>query len=169
MADLSDLEVDLSIQERDVSKVFVGQECQVRAEAYPERAYQGRVDRLRPIADRAKGAIPVRVKLKVPTAEQGVFLKPDMGVVVAFLSPTVDGKPTGYDDDSSGTGNEQGRAKDPATEKKTSVEKGSSTEKSVPPSVKAVDEKNVSPTESAKTNDDSRPTRDKSSSEKPTG
>lgn len=84
MADLSDLEVDLSIQERDVSRVFQGQKCVIRAEAFPERAYEGYVSRLMPIADRAKGAVPVRVKLKVPAAEEGVYLKPEMGAVVSF-------------------------------------------------------------------------------------
>jgi len=85
MADLSDLEVDLSIQERDVSQVFVGQRCVVRAEAYPERAYKGVVSRLMPIADRAKGAIPVRVKVQIPSDEEGVYLKPEMGAVVSFF------------------------------------------------------------------------------------
>ena len=33
MADLADLEVDLNIQERDISAVKVGQKCRVRAEA----------------------------------------------------------------------------------------------------------------------------------------
>ncbi len=84
MADLSDLEVDLSIQERDVSKVFKGQKCVVRAEAFPERSYEGYVSRLMPIADRAKGAIPVRVKLKIPDDEEGTYLKPEMGAVVSF-------------------------------------------------------------------------------------
>lgn len=86
MADLADLEVDLNIQERDVSRVFVGQECQVRSEAYPERIYVGVVSRLMPIADRAKGAVPVRVKLTVPAEEEGVYLKPEMSAIVAFLS-----------------------------------------------------------------------------------
>jgi multidrug resistance efflux pump len=85
MADLSDLEVDLSIQERDVSRVFVGQRCIIRAEAYPERAYTGAVSRLMPIADRAKGAIPVRVKVQIPADEEGVYLKPEMGAVVSFF------------------------------------------------------------------------------------
>src|SRR5260370_11350434 len=65
MADLSDLEVDLSIQERDVSRVFKGQRCRIRPEAYPERIYEGYVSRLMPIDNRGKGAIPVRVKLIV--------------------------------------------------------------------------------------------------------
>jgi HlyD family secretion protein len=84
LADLSDLEVDLTVQERDISRVFKGQKCKVRAEAYPERVYDGVVSRLMPIADRSKGAIPVRVKLTVPREEEGVYLKPEMGAIVTF-------------------------------------------------------------------------------------
>ncbi len=86
MADLSDLEVDLNIQERDIARVQVGQRCRVRAEAYPDRIYDGVVDRLMPIADRSKGAIPVRVKIRVPAEEEGVYLKPEMGAIVTFLA-----------------------------------------------------------------------------------
>lgn len=86
MADLSDLEVDLNVQERDIAVVRVGQKCRVRVEAYPDRIYEGQVDRLMPIADRAKGAIPVRVKVAVPAAEEGVYLKPEMGAIVTFLN-----------------------------------------------------------------------------------
>ncbi len=89
LADLSDLEVDLSIQERDVSKVYPRQICQIRSEAYPDRVYEGYVDRLMPIADRAKGAVPVRVKVKVAKSEEGVYLKPDMSAVVTFLNTRV--------------------------------------------------------------------------------
>ena len=84
MADLSDLEVDLNIQERDVANVFQGQRCRVRSEAFPKREYEGVVSRLMPIADRAKGAVPVRVQVKVPKEEAGKFLKPEMSVLVSF-------------------------------------------------------------------------------------
>jgi HlyD family secretion protein len=88
MADLSDLEVDMTIQERDIKSVKQGQKCRVRPEAFPDRVYEGEVSRLMPIADRAKGAIPVRVKLlNVPKEEEGVYLKPEMGVIVSFLKP----------------------------------------------------------------------------------
>lgn len=86
LADLADLEVELTIQERDISKVHVGQKCRVRAEAFPERVYEGTVSRLMPIADRAKGAIPVRVKIRIPREEEGVYLKPEMGAIVSFLN-----------------------------------------------------------------------------------
>ncbi|MCA9268476.1 MAG: efflux RND transporter periplasmic adaptor subunit [Planctomycetales bacterium] len=84
MADLADLEVDLNIQERDISRIYKGQPCLVRADAFPQRVYRGHVSRLMPIADRAKGAVPVRVKLEIPAEEEGVYLKPEMGAVVSF-------------------------------------------------------------------------------------
>lgn len=86
MADLSKLEVELTIQERDISKVFAGQACKLRAEAFPKRIYTGVVSRLMPIADRAKGAVPVRVRIDVPPGEEGQFLKPEMGAIVQFFS-----------------------------------------------------------------------------------
>ena len=85
IADLSDLEIDLNIQERDVSKVYVNQQCEDRSEAFPKRVYKGTVSRLMPIADRAKGAIPVRVAVKVPEDEEGVYLKPEMSAIVVFF------------------------------------------------------------------------------------
>lgn len=87
MADLSDLEVELDIIERDIAKVAVAQPCKIRTEAYPDRVYDGVVDRLMPIANRAKGAVPVRVKVRVPREEEGRYLKPDMGASVTFLRP----------------------------------------------------------------------------------
>jgi multidrug resistance efflux pump len=95
LADLSDLEVDLTVQERDISNVFKDQRCIVRAEAYPDRVYSGVVSRLMPIADRAKGAIPIRVKLTVPREEEGVYLKPEMGAVVTFYAAEIAPKTSG--------------------------------------------------------------------------
>lgn len=86
MADLSDMEVDLAIAERDIARVFKGQKCVVRAEAFPERIYQGEVSRLMPTADRAKGAVPVRVKIAIPREEEGQYLRPEMGAVVTFYN-----------------------------------------------------------------------------------
>ena len=88
MANLADLEVELSIPEREIAKVSLNQKCRVRAEAYPDRFYQGYVSRLMPIADRGKGAVPVRVKVLVPAEEEGVYLKPEMGAVVSFYAET---------------------------------------------------------------------------------
>ena len=86
MADLSDMEVDLAIAERDIAKIFKGQKCAVIAEAFPERRYQGTVSRLMPTADRSKGAVPVRVKIEIPREEEGQYLRPEMGAVVTFYN-----------------------------------------------------------------------------------
>ncbi|MGH9675721.1 MAG: HlyD family secretion protein [Candidatus Acidiferrum sp.] len=95
MANLADLEVELKIQERDIAKVIVGQKCTVMPEAYQNFAkfrtvhpngYAGQVSRMMPTADRGQSAIPVRVKLAVPKEEEGVYLKPDMGVIVNFIN-----------------------------------------------------------------------------------
>ena len=86
MADLTKMEVDLAIAERDIGKVFDGQECQVRAEAFPERTYKGVVTRRMPTADRSKGAVPVRVQIFIPPEEAGQYLRPEMGAVVTFFN-----------------------------------------------------------------------------------
>ena len=88
MADLCDMEVDLAIAERDIGRVFKGQKAKVVAEAFPDRPYEGEVSRIMPQADRAKGAVPVRVKLVIPRAEEGQYLRPDMGAIVTFYAKT---------------------------------------------------------------------------------
>lgn len=93
MADLSDLEVDLNIQERDLSNIEVGQPCWIMPEAFQKyapykqkypRGYSGQVSRLMPIADRSKQSVSVRVKIEVPREEAGKYLKPEMGALVTF-------------------------------------------------------------------------------------
>lgn len=87
MADLSDPEIDLKIAERDISKLKVGQKCKIVPDAYPDREYDGHIDRIMPIANRSDNTINLRVKVKLPEGETaGTYLKPDMGAVVTFLA-----------------------------------------------------------------------------------
>ncbi len=102
MADLSKVEVELSIQERDFAKVQPPKDgeyqiCSAMPEAFRQDArflkthpngYDGYVSRVMPMADRAKGALTVRVRVRVPPEEAGVFLKPDIGVAVFFRNKT---------------------------------------------------------------------------------
>jgi hypothetical protein len=95
MANLAELEIDLSVQERDIARVEKGQACTVMPEAFQNhqpfrqrhpRGYDGHVIRLMPIGDRSKGAINVRVKVEnIPEDEIGKILKPEMSVLVSFL------------------------------------------------------------------------------------
>lgn len=86
MADLTNMEVELSVAERDIRKIFKGQRCVVRAEAFEDRPYKGIVSRIMPLADRSKGAVPVRVKIDIPREEEGQFLRPEMGAIVTFYN-----------------------------------------------------------------------------------
>ena len=85
MADLSELEIEMEIEERDIARVFKGQKCKVRPDAFTDKLYDGYVSRLMPTANRAKSAVPVRVKVTVDKDEEGIYLKPEMGTQVTFL------------------------------------------------------------------------------------
>ncbi len=86
IADLSKIEVDLEIQERDIAKIRVGMLCRIRPDAYADRVYDGFVDRMMPIANRARGIVAVRARVMFPVDEvQGQYLKPEMGVTVTFI------------------------------------------------------------------------------------
>jgi multidrug resistance efflux pump len=90
IADLRKLEVDLEVNERDIGRVKLDQACRVKSDAYPDRAYEGYVERVMPTANRAKSIVPVRIKV-VPRDDelQGQYLKPEMGVTVTFLNRIV--------------------------------------------------------------------------------
>jgi len=84
LADLTKVEVDLTIQERDLHRVFAGQKCAIRLDADPKVVYEGSVSRLMPVADRARGALPVRVRIQVPKDDAKV--RPEMRAIVSFLA-----------------------------------------------------------------------------------
>jgi len=90
IADLRRLEVDLVVNERDIAKVRLDQVCRIKPDAFLDRTYEGYVERMMPIANRAKSVVPVRIKV-VPRDDekQGQYLKPEMGVTVTFGTRTV--------------------------------------------------------------------------------
>lgn len=91
IADLRKLEVDLEVQERDIGRVKLDQECRIKPDAFPSRTYVGYVERMMPIANRAKSVVPVRIKVVPQDDEvQGQYLKPEMGVTVTFTNKVVD-------------------------------------------------------------------------------
>jgi multidrug resistance efflux pump len=91
MADLDQLEVDVDVNERELSRVYQGQKCKVRPEAYNNREYKGSVSRLMPISSRSKASVSVRVKIHAPPQERdprgGLLLRPEMRARVLFLAP----------------------------------------------------------------------------------
>jgi multidrug efflux pump subunit AcrA (membrane-fusion protein) len=81
MADLSKLEVEIDVPERQITRLKPGQICKLQADADTGREYRGVVDRVMPIADDTKNVVKVRVRAYLGKNEQqGSFLKPKMSV-----------------------------------------------------------------------------------------
>jgi multidrug efflux pump subunit AcrA (membrane-fusion protein) len=94
MADLSDLESEIEVREDEIAKVKEGMRCEIAPSGNPSRIYDGRVDRVMPIADDTKNIVKVRVKVKLPARgvakeEPGEFLKPKMSTVVRVYNAIV--------------------------------------------------------------------------------
>ena len=82
MADLSKLEVEIDVPERQITRIRPGLDCTVQADADPNRLYRGVLDRMMPIADDTKNVVKIRVKVFLRKGEEpGTFLKPKMSVV----------------------------------------------------------------------------------------
>ncbi len=87
MADLSDLEAEIDVPEKQIARIKPGLDCQVAADADPSRIYSAYIDRIMPIADDSKNIIKVRVKVKLPPGEEpGSFLKPKMSSTVTVYN-----------------------------------------------------------------------------------
>jgi HlyD family secretion protein len=82
LADLSDLEVELDINQNDFAKLSPHQRGWVTTDAYPDRRYDGYIRQISPEANRQKATVQVKVKILKPDA----YLRPDMNASVAFYS-----------------------------------------------------------------------------------
>ncbi len=89
LANLSDLQVELDINETDFARISPNQRCTITADAYPDRVYQGVVQEISPEANRQKGTIQVKVKILHPDA----YLRPEMSAHVSFLASGRTGAP----------------------------------------------------------------------------
>jgi HlyD family secretion protein len=81
MADLTDLQVEIDVNEADLSKINLNQKCRVSPEAYPDKTYAGYVAEIAPEADRAKGTLQIKVQIVAPDK----FLTPELSAKVDFL------------------------------------------------------------------------------------
>ena len=81
VADPKDLQVEIDVNEADLSKIGLGQKCRVSPEAYPDKTYGGVVAEIAPEADRAKGTLQIKVQILNPDQ----FLTPELSAKVDFL------------------------------------------------------------------------------------
>ena len=95
IADLSKLEVEIDVPERQVTRVRPGQDCKLQADANPTREYRGVVDRVMPIADDTKNVVKVRIRVYLKKDEEpGAFLKPKMGITATVYERPSRFRPT---------------------------------------------------------------------------
>ncbi len=81
MANLSDLQVELDINENDLPKVKMGQKCKIKLDSEPDTEYDGEVDEISPQADRQKATVQVKVKI----VNTGKVLRPEVNARVTFI------------------------------------------------------------------------------------
>ena len=86
VADLNDLQVEIDVNEADLSKISLNQKCRVSPEAYPAKVYAGYVAEIAPEADRAKGTLQIKVQIVAPDK----YLTPQLSAKVDFLKEISD-------------------------------------------------------------------------------
>jgi RND family efflux transporter MFP subunit len=81
MADMGSLQVEADVSESNITRVSVGQPCEITLDAYPDTRYRGTVHKIVPTADRAKATVLTKVAFR----ELDERVLPDMSAKVAFL------------------------------------------------------------------------------------
>jgi RND family efflux transporter MFP subunit len=82
MVDFDSLEVQAEVPETSLAAVVIGRPAKIYLDAYPDKGYPARVDRIWPTANRTKATVEVRVAF----LERDDRLRPEMGVRVVFAS-----------------------------------------------------------------------------------
>ncbi len=61
VVDMDRVKVKIDVVERDLPKIKIGQEAQIRVDAYPERDFTGKVWKISPVVDLASRTAPVEI------------------------------------------------------------------------------------------------------------
>jgi len=88
MVDFATLEVQVELPETSLPGVVLDAPARIFLDAYPERAYSGRVLRIWPTANRQKATVEVRVGFDDPDEN----LRPELGARVVFTRPGDEGE-----------------------------------------------------------------------------
>ncbi len=81
LADLSEMEAEIEVQERDLHLLHKGMPCEVIADAYPDHPYRGVLCRMQPLVNRQRGVVQVKITILAPNE----YLLPDMNARALFL------------------------------------------------------------------------------------
>jgi HlyD family secretion protein len=86
LASLDELEVQADVAEAQFHKVQVGTPAEIILDAYPDRRYRGKVSDVRPMVDRSKASVTVKVRF----TDKAPGVLPDMAAKVSFLTKALD-------------------------------------------------------------------------------
>jgi RND family efflux transporter MFP subunit len=86
LASLDDLEVQADVAEAQFHKVKVGTPAEIILDAFPDKRYRGKVSDLRPMVDRSKASVTVKVRF----TDKADGVLPDMAAKVSFLTKALD-------------------------------------------------------------------------------
>jgi len=81
LADLKSLQVEADVSESNLSKVKMGQKVEIRIDSFPGVIYPGRVNKIVPTVDRAKGTVLVKISFD----ELDDKVLPEMSAKVNFI------------------------------------------------------------------------------------
>ena len=81
VADLKDMEAEVEVQETDLQRIAVGDPCRVIPDAFDNLTYEGRIDRILPLVNKARGTVVVKVRVLNP--DQHLLV--DMNCRVLFV------------------------------------------------------------------------------------
>ena len=84
VADLSQMVVEVNINEVDIGKLKSGQKAKIVLDAFPEQDFRGRVISIAPSSEISEGIVTYLVKVKVDKPER--YLKPGMSAEVEILA-----------------------------------------------------------------------------------
>lgn len=90
LADLSDLRVIGQIDEANIGRAEPGQEVKVRVDAYPERAFSGKVERVSPLGVATSNVVTFDVEIIITDADKGL-LRSGMSSDVEIVTRKLDG------------------------------------------------------------------------------
>lgn len=85
IADMNTLEVEADVAESSLSRIHVGQPCEIQLDAIPGERFPGVVNRTVPTVDRAKATVLVKIKF----IQRDPRVLPDMSAKIAFLERAV--------------------------------------------------------------------------------
>jgi RND family efflux transporter MFP subunit len=81
IADMASLQVEVDVSESNLSKVKMGQPCEIQLDALPDSRFRGTVHMIVPTADRSKASVMVKVRF----VDSDPRVLPEMSSRVAFL------------------------------------------------------------------------------------